>query len=116
MRLFFQLALIALCFGGVVYFLSNSHQRAQAYKKLFVILMFIIGVVALFFPAISDTIAQALGVGNGISLVTYGLIVAVIYLFLRLSIDRTRSHRQTAVLVRQVSILNRQIKDMSRKK
>lgn len=113
MRLVFQIILIVMLLGVAIYFLSNTNQRAQAYKKVAIIAFFIIGALTLLFPWVSDDIAKFLGIESGTALVLYVVIFAVIYLFISVSLERRRNQQKIATLVRKIAILEQQVKDLN---
>ena len=113
MRIVFQILFILVMLVGVVYFLSQNDSRSEAYKKIIIVLVLIIGAAIFIFPGISDEAARFLGIESGLALVLYIVIALVFYILLRISIIKKRQQKDNAKQVRKIAILERKIDDLS---
>ena len=65
--------------------------------------------VAVMFPAYTDTIAQALGVGAGKDLIIYLVVVLLLFLSLHFYTKSVDHQRQLTQLVREIAILRAEV-------
>lgn len=64
---------------GIALFFPRTGARPLAIKRLTLALMLVAGVFAVAFPEWTTRIANLLGVGRGVDLIVYGLVVVFIY-------------------------------------
>ena len=88
------------------YFLSSrGSSRSNAFKKLLLLAFICVAVVAVLFPGLLTTIANALGVGRGADLLLYGVTVIVIFqLFNNYAKDK-HNQKQVVELARRRAII-----------
>jgi len=97
-RIFLLTAFVSLGF----LFLRWRGLRSRAWSLIVLVILGLGVVVAVLFPEVTTTVANAIGVGRGADLLTYLLIVIVGFLTLAL-------HRRIQVLQRQLTELARDI-------
>lgn len=102
-QLFIKIILIAV-FAVLALFLllPTRGSRHVAIRRLTMLLLFAIAVVAIAFPSATTAVANVIGIGRGADLLLYGLIIV----FVGNSIIVQRRHRQ---LEAQITTLARQV-------
>ena len=103
------LVMISLSF---VFFLKNSHKVAiKAWKRLALIGLLTLAILAVIFPEIVDDVAKAIGIGRGADLLLYATVVAFIFVTLNIYVKfREVSSRQEKI-ISHMALLEREIKD-----
>ncbi|GAA0427630.1 DUF2304 domain-containing protein [Leifsonia naganoensis] len=94
--------IVALAAFAVFLMLPGRGQRHVAIRRLLMIALLVLVVLAVIFPSAVTAVAHVLGVGRGADLLLYGLIVV----FAGNSILVQRRHRNTE---REITILARQL-------
>ena len=74
--LLIQVILIALVLAVVVRLFRSRGARAQAIRRVGLILFAVFAIVSILFPSVWNTIAVLVGVGRGTDMVLYALVVA----------------------------------------
>lgn len=79
--------------------------RGQAIQKLTVLLAVFVGVLAVLFPQVTTAVANLLGIGRGVDLVLYLLIVLFIGFVLTTTTRLRRVDRDLTLLARRLALL-----------
>jgi len=74
--LLIQVILIALVLAVVVRLFRSRGARAQAIRRVGLILFAVFAIVSILFPSVWNSIAVLVGVGRGTDMVLYALVVA----------------------------------------
>lgn len=97
--------IVALTAFAVFLMLPGRGQRHLAIRRLLMIVLLVLAVLAVVFPSVVTAVAHLVGIGRGADLLLYGLIVV----FAGNSILIQRRHRNTerelTILARQLAIL-----------
>jgi small membrane protein len=89
--------------GTVLYFTRN---RTRLVDRVFVLAFALVGVVMVSFPATSDWLASALGVGRGVDTVIYFMLVSLSYTSLQLYAKLRHQDARLVELARWLAIHN----------
>ncbi|MCP2031679.1 hypothetical protein L1277_001777 [Okibacterium sp. HSC-33S16] len=104
-QIIIKIALIAaLAIFAVFLMLPGSGARHLALRRLSMIGLFAVAVVAVVFPQLINEIANAVGVGRGTDLLLYGLIVVFIGNSLAASRRNRHMERELTQLARAVAL------------
>lgn len=84
---------------------SRTSQPSKAYKKLGLITLAILMVVAVLFPDTTNIVARSVGVGRGADLLLYITTVSFIIYVLNSYLERQDQHDMLVRLARRIAIL-----------
>jgi hypothetical protein len=113
MKILIQGILLAAIAGIMIYFVRGQHGvRMQASKKLAFFGFLILNACAVLWPDSTSKVAAIFGIGRGVDLLLYALIVtfvfAVINFYLRMRESEQRvTELARAVAIRDAELLNR---------
>lgn len=97
------LAGILLLFG---WFLANPRSyQVRAWTKILTLLFTVIALVFIMFPNSSNHVANWLGVGRGVDLLSYLLSLAFVYLIIRSYLREKEEQKKIALLARKLALL-----------
>lgn len=101
-----QIILIAISFAVLLYALSSRETHAiNAWKKIGIILMAFIAIIAILLPEVANKVANLLGVGRGADLLLYLLFAAFIFHALSQYIKGKDQQNTLFRLARRVAII-----------
>jgi len=110
-----QIILIAvIVFAAFVIVVPGRGARGQAIRTIVILLGVIAGIVAVIFPDLTTKVANLIGVGRGVDLILYGLIVFFIGFWITSNIHSRRRDRQLTILARRFAILETQLAEARR--
>jgi hypothetical protein len=116
MRIVFQIVLVLVILIGGIYFLTNDHSKASAYKKILGVLAIILLIFAIIFPSYSDMVAHFFGIERGADLILYLMIFAILYLVFSFSLYKKREAKRVAKLIRKLAILEEEVNKLGKEK
>lgn len=96
--------IVGLLIPAVILLMPTKGARGLAIRRLTMLSALIVGIVAVIFPSLADTVANAVGVGRGADLVLYGFIIVFIGYTLSTSAHLRRVDRQISELTRELAI------------
>lgn len=109
-----QIVLIAvLLLAAFIIIVPGRGARGQAIRTLTIMLVALLGVVAVVFPELTTFVAGLVGVGRGVDLILYGLIVVFIGFAVASNIRARRSDRALTILARKFAILETRLAEGS---
>lgn len=105
-----MIAIQALLIVGLMalfgWFLANPRSyQVRAWTKILTFLFAIIALIFILFPDSSNHVANWLGVGRGVDLLSYLLSLAFIYLILRSYVREKEEQKKIVQLARRLAIL-----------
>lgn len=89
---------------AVIVLLPGRGTRKLAVKRLALVLLFAVGIVAVMFPQLTNAIARAVGVGRGTDLLLYGLVIVFVGNALSTSVRFRHQERELTQLARAVAL------------
>ncbi|MBO1770706.1 DUF2304 domain-containing protein [Agrococcus sp. TF02-05] len=95
----------ALAVPALILLLPTRGARGLAIRRLTLLAVLLVGIVAIIWPQMTDTVARTLGVGRGADLLLYGLIVVFLSYSLSTSAHIRRVDRQISELARAQALL-----------
>lgn len=111
-----QVILIVLVIALMVFFLSTQNDRTSAMKKIAMLAFVVVAIVFILNPSFADEIAHFVGIGRGADLLFYSLIFVVIFQSINMSIYKKEQKKQNDKIVRELSLLKKDITDKSSRK
>ncbi|MGC5076991.1 DUF2304 domain-containing protein [Agrococcus sp. DT81.2] len=96
--------IIGLAVPAVILLLPSKGARSLAIRRLTLLLVLVVGIIAIMFPSLADSVAALVGVGRGADLLLYGLIIVFIGYTLSTSAHLRRVDRQISALTRELAI------------
>ena len=100
-----KVVLIAV-FGlfAVVVLLPGRGTRKLALKRLALLLLFGLAIVAVLFPEVTNAVANAVGVGRGTDLLLYGLVIVFVGNAISTSVRFRHQERELTQIARAVAL------------
>ncbi len=111
-----QIILIAATIGLTVFFLATSGSRSSAIKKIMAILFVVIAIVFIINPTLADGVANLVGIGRGVDLILYGLVFVVALQLIYANVSKREQQKRDAKMVRQISLLEKEIEEIKAQK
>jgi hypothetical protein len=109
-----QVALVTLIILICLRFLASPNSlQTKAWKKILLIFFTISAIIAVFFPDITNKIANAVGIGRGADLLLYVLTMAFIFEQVNRYIKQKDEQKRQVTLARQIALLEATIRDNS---
>lgn len=106
-----QYALIGLMFGVLLYFLSNRNSmRVRAWKRIALIALIAVGMIAVLSPESTNQVAHFLGIGRGADLLLYLTVVAFVFVSLNVYLKFRDLEHDLAQIARSVAILDAEMR------
>ncbi len=96
--------ILGLAGPAVILLLPSKGARSLAIRRLTLLLVLVVGIFAIMFPSLADSVAALVGVGRGADLLLYGLIIVFIGYTLSTSAHLRRVDRQISALTRELAI------------
>lgn len=90
---------------AVLLFLPRSGDRPLALRRLTVGVLLLLAILAVAFPELTTSVANALGVGRGVDLLVYGLVVMFIYHSIHSKSRFAKVDQRATELARKLAIL-----------
>ena len=103
----------ALAVPALILLLPTRGARGLAIRRLTLLAVLLVGIVAIIWPQIPDAVARTLGVGRGADLLLYGLIVVFLSYSLSTSAHIRRVDRQISELARAHALLEARAREES---
>ncbi len=101
-----RILLIAAALGVAVVFLrEKSPGHREASRRALGLLLVVAGIVAVLWPQLTTTVANAVGVGRGTDLVLYLLVIVFAYSTLASAQRVHRLQRDITILTREIALL-----------
>ncbi len=97
--------IVVLTAFGVFLMLPGRGQRHIAVRRLLMILLLVLTLLAIVFPTAVTQLARLVGVGRGADLLLYGLIVVYIGNSILLARRHRKTEREITELARQLALL-----------
>jgi hypothetical protein len=89
---------------AIIVVVPGRGARRMAIRRLIVLAVVVIGIVAIAFPSVTNEFAQVLGVGRGADLLLYGLIVVFLGFVVTSAAHTRRTDRQITDLARALAL------------
>ena len=106
MIILFQILLIAVAVAAVIRALSTRQSHSgRAWKKIGLIMLAIIMIIAVIFPDLTNDAAKLVGIGRGADLILYGTVVAFIFYALNAYLKEQDRHDISIRLGRKIAII-----------
>lgn len=87
-------------------YLRFKERKLSSFAFIFWIFIWLAGVIAIFFPDLTSSFAQIVGIGRGVDVVLYASIVVIFYLLFRIYIMVEDSRRQVTEVARKVALMD----------
>jgi small membrane protein len=97
-------------------YLRFRERKLSSLSFVFWFAIWILGVFAVFDPAITTEVANLLGIGRGVDAVIYGSIGVIFYLIFRIYVILDDNQKQITQLTRSIALSRTQKKKPARKK
>lgn len=105
-QLIIQIVLIAFFLGfAIVLLLPTGGARRSAVRRLTLLALLVIAVVAVAVPNLANSLARAIGVGRGTDLLLYGFIVVFLGSAVTNAARARLAERQITELARRIAIM-----------
>ncbi|MGX5695899.1 DUF2304 family protein [Agromyces soli] len=106
-QFFIKILLIGIlaAFAAIV-LIPGRGTRKLAIKRLALLLLFLLAVIAILFPQLINGIANVLGVGRGTDLLLYGLIIVFVGHTISTSLRFRQQEREVTQIARSVALAN----------
>lgn len=105
-QLIIQILLIAFFIGfAIVLLLPTGGARRSAVRRLTLLALLLIAVVAVAVPNLANSLARAIGVGRGTDLLLYGFIVVFLGSAVTNAARARLAERQITELARRIAIM-----------
>lgn len=85
--------------------------RGSAIQKLALLVAIVAGILSVVFPNVTTHVANFLGIGRGVDLLLYALVVLFIAYALRTTIRIRRMDRNITVLARKIALLEANVRE-----
>ncbi len=107
--------ILVVCIAAVTVLLgrSTTNARYQAFRRLFLVLFAVSAAIAVLFPNLLTTIANALGVGRGTDLLLYMLVVVFIGSLAMASRRASELARRITLVTRELALLEARVAELT---
>ena len=101
-----QILLVIFAVSTIIFVLLNRNTYlGKAWKKVGLILLFLVMILVVLFPEITSSIAHALGVGRGTDLLLYTVVVAFIIYALNNYLNQQDQRDTIYQLARKIALM-----------
>lgn len=110
-----QIALVLAVVGLGLYFLGRNGNKQAALKKMLIFVFIIIAIIFIIKPDLADVVAHSVGIGRGADMIFYATTLVLAFSLVNNSIIRKAEEKNQSKLIRKVSLLQKEIKELSDK-
>ena len=111
-QIIIKTVLIAVCVVlAILVIVPGKGARGSAIQKLAMLVAIAGGIIAVAFPDFTTRVANFLGIGRGVDLLLYGLIVVFIGYAITSSVRVRRMDRDLTILARKIALLEANVRE-----
>ena len=103
--------IVVLALVALLLVVPGRGARGQAIQRLVLLLVLVLGVLAVIFPNATTSFANLLGIGRGVDLLFYAVIVAGIGYVVATTLRLRKADRDFTVLARKIALLEANLRE-----